>query len=141
LNELKETAFVKRKLHGDSEITFVRPSQVFDPRNPLLKTIFDKDKSLFPTDEYETTKALEILEKVGMQRTVDKETFLMCASVVETERDVHKAIFLLEYFSDHFGEFYDNSKEFCSKLSEIEFVPCEIEGSDLALYRFCDAGK
>jgi len=139
LNELKNTAFVKRRLKNDGEITFVRPSQVFDPRHHLLKAIFDNDKSLFPAEEFQSTKALEILERVGLQRTVDKETFLMCASVVEKESNIHKAILLLEYFSEHFGEFYDGNKDFCSKLSEIQFVPCEVDGGDVTLHRFCDA--
>lgn len=114
---------------------------MFDPRHQLLKAIFDDDRSLFPAEEFQSERALEILERVGLQRAIDKETFLMCASVVETERDVHKAIILLEYFSDHFGEFYDSNKDFCSKLSEIQFVPCEVGEGDLTLHRFCDAGK
>jgi hypothetical protein len=141
LDELKNTAFVKRKLKNDGEITFVRPSQVFDPRHQLLKAIFDNDRSLFPAEEFQSVKALDILERVGLQRAVDKETFLMCATVVEMERDLRKAIILLEYFSDHFGEFYDSNKDFCSKLSEIKFVPCEVEEGDVALHRFCDTGE
>jgi len=142
LNVLKETAFVKRtQREGLGEVVFVKPSQLYDPRNKLLHTIFDKDRSLFPAEEFETTKALEVLESVGLQTKVDKDTFLKCAWIVEEEQDAKKATLLFEYFTEHLGDFYDSNVDFIRNLAEVRCVPAEIEGEGSALYRFRETGK
>lgn len=139
---LKETSFVKRtQREGLGEVVFVKPSKLFDPRHQLLSVIFDKDKSLFPAEEFVSMKALEVLESVGLQTKVDKDTFVKCAWVVEEEQDVDKATVLFEYFAEHFGDFYDNNQQFTSSLGEIRCVPGEIEGKGVALYRFRETGK
>lgn len=139
---LKETAFVKRtQREGLGEVVFVKPSQLFDPRHQLLGEIFDKDKSLFPAEECSSTKALNVLEIVGLQTKVDKDTFVKCAWIVEEEQDVDKAIVLFEYFTEHFGDFYDNNQDFTSTLGEIRCVPGEIDGEGVGLYRFRETGK
>ncbi len=132
---------MKRKQRvGHGEVVFVKPSQLFDPRNPLLNAVFDKDRSLFPAEEFETTKALDILETVGLQTKVDKETFLKCAWIVEEEQDVTKSTLLFEYFAENFGDFYDNNQDFTRNLSEVRCVPGEIDGQ-LGLHRFRETGK
>lgn len=138
---MKESEFVKRTQRaGHGEVVFVKPSQLYDPRNQLLSTMFDKDRSLFPAEEFETAKALEMLESVGLQTKIDKETFLKCAWIVEEEQDVMKATLLFEYFAEHFGDFYDNSQDFTQNLSEVRCVPGEIDGQ-VALHRFRETGK
>ena len=102
--------------------------------------MFDKDKSLFPAEEFANTKSLEMLESVGLQKKIDKETFLKCAWIVEEEQDLMKASLLFEYFAENFGDFYDNNQEFTQSLSEVRCVPGEIDGQ-LSLHRFRETGK
>lgn len=140
LEVLRETAFVKRKHNDQSEVVYVKPGQLFDPRNELFSAIFDKDKSQFPAEEFASNNALEMLEEVGLCTEIDKETFLKCAWIVEGELDVAKASKLLEYFADNFDKFYDGA-EFVRSLAEIRCVPAELEGQRAALYRFAEIGK
>jgi hypothetical protein len=132
---------VKRKENSDNgEIVFVKPDQVFDPRNELLNLIFDEDRSCFPAEEFATEESLSILETLGLQTAVDKDTFLKCAWIVEGEQSVPKAVKLFEYFNDHFGEFFDNNRgEFIQNLAEVCCVPTT-EDQSLSLCRFRDAG-
>lgn len=125
---------------GHGEVVFVKASQLYDPRNKLLSNIFDKDKSIFPIEEFKTTKALTVLESVGLQNKIDKDTFLKCAWMVEEEQDVEKATRLFEYFADNFGEFYDNNQDFTGQLAEVNCVPGEIDGQ-ITLHRFRDTGE
>ena len=126
--------------HGHGEVVFVKPSQLYDPRNNLLQAIFDKDRSLFPAEEFGVPTALDILESVGLQTKVDKDTFLKCAWIVEEEQDVKKAALLFEHFAEHFGDFYDGNQEFTRNIAEIRCVPGEADG-EVALYRFRETGK
>lgn len=140
INVLKETAFVKRKESGgNGEIVFVKPDQLFDPRNQLLDFVFDQDRSCFPAEEFTTESSLDILVTVGLKTEVDKDTFLKCAWIVEEEQSFSKALKLFEYFNEHFGEFFDNNRgEFIRNLAEVCCVPV-VDG--LSLCRFRDAGK
>ena len=142
IDVLKETAFVKRKENnGNGQIVFVKPNQLFDPRNELLNFVFDQDRSSFPAEEFETEASLDILKTLGLRTTVDKDTFLKCAWIVEGEQSVPKAMKLFEYFNEHFGEFFDNNRgEFIRNLAEVCCVPAA-EGQSLSLCRFRDAGK
>ena len=131
----------RRQNRGHGEVLFVKPSDLFDPRNELLKKIFDKDRSCFPVDEFETEDSLKILEEVGLQTAVDKDIFLKCAWTVEEERSISKAMKLFEYFNENFGSFVDNHRgEFIHNLAEISCVPAN-NNQSLTLCRFRDAGK
>ncbi len=139
---LKETAFVKRReSRGHGEVIFVKPGDLLDPRNELLNKIFDKDRSCFPAEEFDSEESLKILEEVGLQTSVDKDIFLKCAWIVEEEQNISKAIKLFEYFNENFGSFVDNFRgEFIQNLAEISCVPVT-ENQSLSLCRFRDAGK
>ena len=138
ISALKETEFVKRKQRGDiGEIVFVKPSQLLDPRHSLLGRIFDNDTSHFPAEEFGSSKALEVLQQVGLGTKVDRDVFLKCAWIVEEEKSVEKGILLFEYFAENFGEFYDNNQDFTNSLCEICCVPGEFNGQ-MDLYRFAD---
>uniref|UniRef100_A0A7S3QAL4 Uncharacterized protein n=1 Tax=Chaetoceros debilis TaxID=122233 RepID=A0A7S3QAL4_9STRA len=137
LEVLRETAFVKRKHNNQSEVVYVKPGQLFDPRNGLFSAIFDKDRSQFPAEEFASDNALNMLEEVGLCTEIDKDTFLKCAWIVEGELDVAKGSKLLEYFADNFDKFYDGA-EFVNKLAEIKCVPAELEGQRASLYRFAE---
>jgi len=139
LENLRETSFVKRKPHEDSgEIVFVKPNQLYDPRNEFFNLMFDSDSSCFPIEEFATEESLEILKSVGLKTTVDKDTFLKCAYIVEEEQSVAKSIKLFEYFSENFSAFYDNNQDFTSKLAEVRCVPAELDGDSTDLYCFRD---
>jgi len=137
---LKNTAFVKRKENmGNGEIVFVKPSQLFDPRIDILNVIIDEDRSCFPAEEFATEESLNMLKIVGLQTSVDKDTFLKCAWIVEGEQSVPKALKLFEYFSEHFEDFYDNNRgDFIRNLAEVSCVPAA-QGQSIGLYRFRDA--
>ncbi len=138
---LKDTAFVKRQQNdGYNDVVYVKPGQLYDPRNGLLSTMFSKERNMFPAEEFSTPEGLKMLESVGLQTQVDKDTFLKCAWIVESEQDVQKAVKLFEYFADHFGEFFDGA-DFVRNLAEIRCVPAELEGESIELYRFREIGK
>ncbi len=114
---------------------------MLDPRNELLNFVFDQDRSCFPAEEFATDGSLHILEAIGLQTNVDKDTFLKCAWIVEGEQSIPKALKLFEYFNEHFGDFYDNNRgEFIRNLAEVCCVPAAEDGS-LSLCRFRDTGK
>lgn len=139
---LKETAFVKRRENRSSgDIVFVKPNELFDPRNELLKTIFDTDSSCFPAEEFTSVSSLKMLEEVGLKNEIDKDTFLKCAWIVEEEQSISKALKLFEFFNENFGSFVDNHRgEFIQNLAEICCVPAA-ENQSISLCRFRDAGK
>ncbi len=141
IDVLKDTAFVKRQQgDGYNDVVYVKPGQLYDPRNELLRTMFNKELNMFPAEEFSTTEGLQMLESVGLQTQVDKDTFLKCAWIVESEQDVQKAVKLFEYFADHFGEFFDGA-DFVRGLAEIRCVPAEMEGESVGLYRYREIGK
>lgn len=130
----------RREYSGHGEVVFVKANELFDPRNELLNKIFDINRSCFPAEEFESEESLKILEEIGLQTSVDKETFLKCAYIVEEEQNVSKALKLFEYFNENFGSFVDNHRgEFIQNLAEICCVPAA-EGQSLSLCRFRDAG-
>ena len=139
---LKDVPFVKRKQdETGGEVVFVKADQLYDPRNNFLSLMFDKDPSCFPIEEFASEESLNMLSSVGLKNTVDKDIFLKCAWMVEAEQSLTKSMKLFEYYSEHFGEFYDNNQEFCEQLSEVQCVPAELDGDSLALYRFHDIGE
>jgi len=133
---LKETSFVKSKQIG-GEILFVRPNQLLDPRNKIFGCIFNRDHSVFPAEEFSNEAALKVLEAVGLSSKIDKEIFLKCARVTEEEEDTEKAQILLQYFSEHFGEFMDNL-EFMQTLANIKICPAALGEEIEKLYHFQD---
>ena len=141
---MKATPFVKRVNSGthSTEVVFVQALQLLDPRNPLFASVFDEDRSCFPAEEFQREEWLEILTKVGLKTVVDKDAFLACAWKVEAEQSVPKAMELLAYYHDHFGDYFDSSQgEFGRTLACIQCVPAEMHGAQLSLYKFCDVGK
>ena len=139
LDVLKETSFVKRSKNDfGGEIEYVVPSQLLDPRNKFLYDMFDGSENKFPAREFKDEKWLTILSEVGLNNNIDKEVFLQCAWKVESQCNVEKAMQLLRYYSEHFGEFYDSTQEFSTRLAEIRCVPAEMDNEPLSLYRFQD---
>jgi hypothetical protein len=135
IDELKRCPFVKKRLHDQShsEITFVKPDNLLDPRNEFLRSIFDRSRSVFPAEEFAAAEWLEILSCLGMKNEVDKDIFLQCAKIVELENDVSKGMCLMEFFVNNFGQFAC-TQEFCMQLSEIKCIPAGISNAPLALY-------
>lgn len=131
---LKETSFVKCK-QSEGDIIFVRPNQLLDPRNKIFGCIFNRNQSVFPAEEFSTETSLNMLEMVGLSSKVDKDVFLKCARIAEEEEDTRKAQVLLEYFSEHFGEFMDNF-DFMQTIANIKFCPAVMGGERVKLYRF-----
>ena len=98
--------------------------------------IFDNDSSFFPAEEFANEQAVDILKNVGLCTKVDKEIFLKCAWIVESEQSISKSFKLFDYFGDHFGEFFDNNQEFTRQLAEVQCVPAEVDGGSLELFKF-----
>lgn len=136
ISALRETSFVKCK-QSEGEIIFVRPNQLLDPRNKIFGCIFNSNQSVFPAEEFSSEASLKMLEAVGLSSKVDKDVFLKCARIAEDEEDTQKAQVLLEYFSEHFGEFMDNV-HFMQTLANIKICPAMMGKGMINLYRFKD---
>ena len=142
LDILRITPFVKRTRNdAGGEIEYVKPAQLFDPRNEFLHTIFDGSQNKFPAGEFRAEKWLAALSEIGLSNKVDKEIFLQCAWRVESEANVDKAMILHKYYSEHFGEFYDSSQEFSKKFADIRCVPAENDDGHLQLCKFRETGE
>jgi hypothetical protein len=135
VEELKRCPFVKKHVHdqSNSEIMYVTPENLLDPRNKLLAEIFNRSPSVFPAEEFATTEWLQILSYLGMKNELDKDLFLECAKKIELENDVSKGMCLMQYFLNTFGQFAC-THEFCNQLSEIKCIPAELSSAPLALY-------
>lgn len=138
---LKETDFVKSKQHNDSHIIFVRADSLYDPRNKFISAMFDNDSTCFPLEEFNCESSLEMLSSLGLKKNVDKDIFLKCAWIVETEQCIPKALKLFKYYSENFADFHDSTQEFNRCLAQIRCVPAELEENPMTLYRFADTGK
>jgi len=134
ISVIKETHFVKQ-VSRESGVVFVQAADLFDPRNQFLRSIFDDDQTVFPSEEFLRDEWLVILSEIGLKSNVDKDTFLRCAWRVEEQENTSKAIKLFEYYSEHFAEFFD-THDFSQKLADIQCVPAEFDGGPICLYKF-----
>lgn len=133
---LGETKFVTCGTGG--VCVYRSPKELYDPRNEILRDIFyngeggDGDER-FPAEEFASPEWLNILAAVGMNKDVDKSTFLECARKVEKEWEegvetaVAKAVKLHMFLSESFGDFFDAS--FARTLGNIRCVPAEVFGT------------
>lgn len=131
---LKETPFVKRATARDGEIVFVKANQLYDPRNEFLDSMLEDDPTNFPAEEFLRPEWLDILSAVGIKDEVDKDTFLKCAWIVESENSTSKAMKLFEYYKENFADFFD--QEFSRQLADVKCVPAKLEDEPLSLHRF-----
>jgi hypothetical protein len=131
--------FVRTK-HLDATV-YACPRQLYDPRNPFFRDIFDGASAYFPADEYNTDESLDFLVCAGMIKQVDKDSFLKAALIVEEEESVPKAMVLWQYFSSCHNDFHDTTNTFLPGLSRIKCVPAESESAEVGLHYFSDVGK
>lgn len=131
---LKETPFVKHlRSERENDFDYVCAKELFDPTVEFLHEIFEDSPSKFPAEQFTNPEWLEILREIGLIKTVDKDTFLLCAIRVEMSGSASKAIKLHRFFSENISHFYD--QENLRKLSFIKCVPGEFNDS-FSLYKF-----
>ena len=82
--------------------------------------------------------SLEMLSSFDLKKNVDKDMFLKCAWIVETEQCIPKALKLFKYYSENFADCHDSTQEFNRCLAQIRCVPAELEGNPMTLNRFAD---
>mmetsp|Transcript_5522 Transcript_5522/g.11475 ORF Transcript_5522/g.11475 Transcript_5522/m.11475 type:complete len:193 (-) Transcript_5522:3337-3915(-) len=128
ITALKETPFVKH-LRNDQTTDYehVCAKELFDPKVEFLCDIFDENPSKFPASEFCSLEWLEILREIGLVKSVDKETFLLCAKRIEISGSPEKAIKLHRFFLENISEYFDQDN--LRKLSFIKCVPGEHNGS------------
>ncbi len=76
VEKLRTLQFVET--HG----TLLRPDQLFDPRQKLLKSVFEEDP-VFPTGEFVSDEWLAILRTLGLQSQISADVFVQCARRVQ----------------------------------------------------------
>ncbi|XP_057820319.2 uncharacterized protein LOC131033191 isoform X2 [Cryptomeria japonica] len=146
---LKETRFVKSGAN-EANSDLLRPRELLDPDDSLLKSVFAGDSSKFPGGRFATDGWLHILRKVGLRTASEPEMLLECARKVEmlakeAALDTDISDFLVagdslfrdelsteiwslagtvvETILKNFAVVYGSS--FCNPLSQIAFVPAE----------------
>ena len=82
--------------------------------------------------------SLEMLSSFGLKKNVDKDIFLKCAWIVETEQCIPKALNLFKYYSENVAICHDSTQEFNRCLAQIRCVPTELEENPMTLYIFSD---
>ena len=89
VSALQETKFVRTEVSnqmnpGTRDVTLlVRPVDLMDPANPLLKQIFADEPYKFPGPKFATPGWLVILRAAGLRSSVDPPLLLECAKKVE----------------------------------------------------------
>eukprot|EP01018_Ginkgo_biloba_P011710 Gb_03748 [translate_table: standard] len=146
---LRETKFVRSGAH-EANSHLLKPRELLDPDDSLLKCVFAGDSSKFPGGRFATEGWLHILRKAGLRTASEAEMLLECARKVEMlakeampnidnsdafDADVSSfrdelspeiwslAGSVVEAILTHFALVYGSS--FCNPLSQIAFVPAE----------------
>ena len=96
VTSMKQAAIVLRGGRSRGE-EYVACKELLDPKHELLFVVFEGDLRQFPDESYSSEEWLGIWRELGLQTTVDKATFLVCAKSVEREGSVHKGEKLLRY--------------------------------------------
>jgi len=145
-------------MHGH----LMRADQLYDPQSKLLAQVFKGDP-VFPVGEQASTEWLRILRRLGLQASIDSETFVSCARRVQrayadalvgkggrSPEEVCKvAAELTQHLVENFARLH--SPALCDAVVDIAFVPVELPPVDygdgasmkerqrkVELRRFCD---
>ncbi|KAG5176706.1 hypothetical protein JKP88DRAFT_265343 [Tribonema minus] len=137
-SQLSANAELKEKLGKVPFVTVsgdrrVLPEKLLDPRNAVMASIFDDAPDMFPQGAFAQPAWLDVLADLGLHKSFNRDTFLLCAKKLETQSHLDplplpvatKARRLVAELNGDAGVQFLGGHTFVDELSRVRFVPVQ----------------
>ncbi|TMW63551.1 hypothetical protein Poli38472_002492 [Pythium oligandrum] len=118
-------------LFADEDGSYRTADSFYDPRNKVLRAIYQDEPHAFPAGQFDRAEWLELMSEIGLRSDITVDLFIECAQRLEALFANKSALdpadevvinTFHQYFVQNF-EKYDRSRVFFEKVSQIAFVP------------------